>query len=195
VLWLPAVTGGVCTWTAQASGGLNYNPASVAITGGTIAGTTETPVSVTTSALTVNATANVAAPTSSGATSGGTAGVSSTNFLYASCIDNAGNTTAAANVSANITTITANQTIPWVIVRPTGAVTCYGWPSTSGTPAYYFSFGAGTTFSQSAAANTYTAAASYPAGGAFPASNTTGMTLLAGRVGIGTTVPSSKLTV
>jgi hypothetical protein len=133
-----------------------------------------TPPSVTTSSLTVNATANVAAPTSSGATAGGTAGVSSTNFLYASCIDNAGNTTAAVNVSANITTITANQTIPWVIVRPTRAVTCYGWPATSGTPAYYFSFGSGTTFSQSAAANTYTAAANYPAGGAFPVFNTTG---------------------
>jgi hypothetical protein len=160
-------------------------------TSGTAAGLSGTPAItpsyVTTSALTVNATANVAAPTSSGATSGGTAGVSSTNFLYASCIDNAGNTTAAANVSANITTITANQTIPWVIVRPTGAVTCYGWPSTSGTPAYYFSFGAGTTFSQSAAANTYTAAASYPAGGVFPVSNTTG--LMTGAGGELTSVP------
>jgi hypothetical protein len=150
-----------------------------------------TPPSVTTSALTVTATANVAAPTSSGATSGGTAGVSSTNFLYASCIDAAGNTTAASNVSANIATITANQTIPWVIVRPAGlpaAAVCYGWPATSGTPAHYFSFGTGTAFSQSLPAASYTAAASYPAGGAFPASNATGP-ISAGRYAGGGKLP------
>ena len=115
--------------------------------------------------------ANVGTPASTGATSGGAAGVSSTNFLYVTCTDLSGQSTSGATAkSANVATITANQTIPWTWTAVTGCVNYYAWPATSGTPAYYASVGGvGTSsWTQTAAANTYTAAANYPVGGAFP---------------------------
>jgi hypothetical protein len=153
------------------------------------------PSSVTTSALTVNAVANVGAPTGSPSGSGGTVAASSTNFLYISCVDNTGNhTTAAANKSANVVTSGSTSSIVWSYTLPTGCTTPYAWPATSGTPAYYTALTpASTSWTQTLPAASYTAAASYPAGGAFPASNTTGPTILAGSVGIGTTSPASLL--
>jgi hypothetical protein len=127
--------------------------------------------------LTVNAVANAAAPTSTGATSGGTAGVSATNEAALTCLDSGGNTTLGV-ASANVVTITANQTIPWAYTLPTGCASNAAlWVKASGAFAYYIPVAIpSSTANQSAAATTYTAAASYvfTGGSGYPAANTTG---------------------
>jgi hypothetical protein len=109
-------------------------------------------------------------PTSTGATLGGIAGISANNHATCQAIDAAGNHTAPTALSAAVVTILANQTIPWTCPVPSGTPPAsYLFAFCAGvacTPAYYTTSGSNT-FTQSAAASTYTS-------GTLATGNTTG---------------------
>jgi hypothetical protein len=107
-------------------------------------------------------------PTSTGATSGGTVGVSGYNYASCQAIDPAGNHSAPTALSSAVTTITADQTIPWTCPVVSGAASyVFGFCQGSSCTQNYYTTSATKTFTQSAAASTYTS-------GTLPSGNTTG---------------------
>jgi hypothetical protein len=162
----------------SASGDLGGNYPNPTVLGLTHVTNAAIPVNASAPGLTVKAVANAAAPTGVATNSGGqTVGASTTNQAVVTCIDSSGaNTTAAANNSANVTTIGGASYIVWTYgTLPTGCTSAYLWMTNSGTFAYYTAIStSATTFQQNTPASSYTAAASYPVAGALPTSNTTG---------------------
>ena len=122
----------------------------------------------------LDSVANAAAPTGAATNSGQSVPASTTNEAALTCIDSSGANTTVGTASANVTTTGGSSYIVWSYTLPSGCTTGYIWMKNTGSFSYY-SAASGSSFTQNAAATTYTAAASYPVGGAYPTANTTGI--------------------